>query len=174
MVPPATAAHLDAVHGELLLRGVHPGQFRLGLGLSGHRTEVVAVHVVHPGQPLLAADRAGDVGRLAVVLRRSGEVRTGVTDLEQTRAAGVHVGEDGSPLQRVVHDGSTSGHGANVRTGGDTGRPPPTSTPSSGPVQELAPSLVTGWNGPAAGRAPAPVQGSAASLRAVGARGSLL
>ena len=74
-------------------------------------TQVVAVHVVHPRQALPTAHRAGDVRRLAVVLGRPGEVGTGVADLEQTRAARVHVGEDGSPLQRVVHDGSTSGHG---------------------------------------------------------------
>src|SRR3954465_1078130 len=111
MVPTATPAHLDLVHGELRLHRVHPGQFGLRLRLAGRRTEMVAVHVVHPGEALLAAYRAGDIGRLAVVLGRPGEVRTGVADLEQTRAARVHVGEDGSPLQRGVHDGSTSGHG---------------------------------------------------------------
>src|SRR5688572_11629794 len=111
VVPSAAAAHLDGVHRELLLRRVHAGELGLGLGLPGGGAQVVAVDVVHESQAILAADRAGGRGRLAVVLRRPGQVRTGIADLEQTRAARVHVGEDGSPLQRVVHDGSTSGHG---------------------------------------------------------------
>src|SRR3954453_12582995 len=81
VIPAAATAHLDGVHGELLLDGVHPSELGLGLGLAGRGTEVVAVHVVHQHEAFLAADRAGDVGRLPVVLGRPGQVRTGVADL---------------------------------------------------------------------------------------------
>src|SRR4051812_6028901 len=111
VIPAAATAHLDGVHGELLLDGVHPSELGLGLGLAGRGTEVVAVHIVHQREAFLAADRAGDVGRLPVVLGRPGQVRTGVADLEQPGAPRVHVGEESSPLQRVIHDGSTSRHG---------------------------------------------------------------
>src|SRR4051812_9288776 len=124
VVPATPPAHLDGVDRELLLHAVHAGEFDLRLGLTRDRAERVAVHVTHEGQPSLPADRAGDVGHLAVVLGRPRQVRAGVADLEEPRAPGVDVGQDGSPLQRVVHDGSTSGHGANVRTDADGGDPP--------------------------------------------------
>ena len=60
---------------------------------------------------------------LAVVLGRPGQVGTGVADLEQAGATRVHVGEHSSPLQRVVHDGSTSGHGRQCTHRRASGRP---------------------------------------------------
>ena len=63
-------------------------------------------------------------------------------------APGVHVGQDGSPLQRVVHDGSTSGHCANVRNGRPrrpvTRRPRQARRPgrSSGPSRTPAPARL--------------------------------
>src|SRR4051812_37565928 len=118
VVPAATAADLDRVDGELVLRGVHAGQFRPRLRLPGHRTQPVAVDIADEGQPFSAADRARGVGRLAVVLRGPGQVGARVADLEQTGPSRVHLGDERTPLQRVVHHRPSSGHGANVRTDG--------------------------------------------------------
>src|SRR4051812_34447351 len=124
MVPATPSAHLDGVDREHLLHAVHAGEFDLRLGLTRDRAEGVAVDVTHEGQPFFPADRTGDVDHLTVVLGRPRQVRAGIADLEEPGATGVDVGQDGSPLQRVVHDGSASGHGANVRTGADGGDPP--------------------------------------------------
>ena len=56
-------------------------------------TELVAEHPGHQGQLFLAADRAHDRAGLAVKLRGAQQVRVGVTDLRDTRAAGVDLGQ---------------------------------------------------------------------------------
>ena len=69
MVPPAGATHLDDVHLELAVVHAHPVQLRHRFRLAAGRAQLVAVDVVHVRQPLLAADRARRLGRLAVVAR---------------------------------------------------------------------------------------------------------
>src|SRR5215203_2780246 len=115
MIPPAGATHLD--HVDLELPVVHPHPVQLGdrLGLAAGGPELVAVHVVDVDQPLLAADRAGLLARLAVVAGGVQQVRVGVARIEGTGPPGVEVGEDRAPLQRVVHDLSTGPHRASVR-----------------------------------------------------------
>lgn len=122
MVPLAGAAHLDDVDRELLEAGRQQDQFLGAAGRPGDRTEVLTEHPRHQRQWLLAADRAHDRALFSMELRRAQQVGVGIADLGDAGAAGVDLGQQGPPPERVVHhlslkthgDQSTSGHPAGV------------------------------------------------------------
>src|SRR5690606_19468150 len=110
-VPVATAADLDHVDLELRYGGRQPPQLAHRPGLAGRGTQRVAVDVVHEPEVLPAADGAPHVDHLAVVLGGVLQVRRGVTDLEEGDPPGVHVAQQGSPLERVVDHPTPRTHG---------------------------------------------------------------
>ena len=110
MIPAAGAAYLHHVYGELVVFGGQQDQLLCGAGRSGYRAEMVAKHPRHQRQLFLAADRAHDRAGLAVELRCSKQVRIGVADFRDTRAPRVHLGQQGSPPEGVIHHLSLQSH----------------------------------------------------------------
>ena len=71
---------------------------------------MVAEHPRHQRELFLAADRAHHLAGLAVELRGPQQVRIGVAHLGDAGAARVHLGQQGPPLERVVHHLSLQSH----------------------------------------------------------------
>jgi len=104
MVPPAGGADLDDVDAELTVHRLELGQLAGRFCLPGHVPQLVAVHVVHVGEAVLAADGAGRVGDDTVVFRGPLQVGVGVAGLGCAHPAGPDLGEQRATLQRVVDD----------------------------------------------------------------------
>lgn len=103
MVPAAGAAHLDHVDRECLLAGCQAIEFLGGSGGPGHLTELLAEHPRNKRELLFPADRADHVAALAVELRGTQQVGTGVADFRDTASPRADLGEQRPSLQRVVH-----------------------------------------------------------------------
>ena len=98
------------MHRELVETGRQHHQLLGCAGRSGDGAEVVAEHPRHQRELFLAADRARHRTGLAVVLRGAQQVGIGVADLRDAGASRVHLGQQGPPLERVVHHLSLQSH----------------------------------------------------------------
>jgi len=97
VVPRTTLADLDYVDLELRIFGGHFVQFWTPLDPAFIPAKLVAVHVGHVPQLHPAADRARDVGVLAVELGGPQEVGVSVADIGHGRPPGEHGGEGRPP-----------------------------------------------------------------------------
>lgn len=140
MVPVAGAADLDDVDGELRRAGCQLVQLVRGAGRTGRVLQALAEHPGHLGESLLAADRTGHLGGLAVEPGGAQQVRTGIADRRDTGPTGVDISEQRTALQRVVDDLSGVSHQPRVRGTTDMARR--AGSPNAHPAHQAVPPTL--------------------------------
>ena len=110
MVPATTLADLDHIDPEFAVFGCHLDQFGSSFDSPRVLSEFISVHVGDVREVVLAADGAAGIGRLAVELGRSQQVRVRVADVGERHVARVHGRERCTPGKPVVHTRSARGH----------------------------------------------------------------
>jgi len=110
MVPATTLADLDHIDPEFAVFGCHLDQFGSSFDSPRVLSEFISVHVGDVREVVLAADGAAGIGRLAVELGRSQQVRVRVADVGERHVARVHGRERCTPGKPVVHNRSARGH----------------------------------------------------------------
>ena len=111
VIPFAGPAYLHHVDGKLVVSG---GQQYQLLGCTGgprDGAQVVTEYPRHQGELYLAADRAHHRTGFPMKFRCPQQVGVGVTDLRDTGAARVHLGQHGPAPKRIVHYLSLQSHG---------------------------------------------------------------
>src|SRR5262252_9139475 len=110
VVPATTLTDLDDVRPELPIFGGHLGQFARLLDPPFIPAQFITVNVSHVGELGPAADGAPGVGRLAVELRGTEQVRMRVADIRDGGVAGEHRRERCPAGKRVVDHASPECH----------------------------------------------------------------
>src|ERR1700743_299021 len=131
VIPAAGPAYLHHVDRELLEKGRQHDQLLGRTGRPRHRSQVFPEYPRHERELFLAANRAHHLAGFPVVLRGPQQIRVCITNLGHAGAAGVHLGQQGTPPERVVHHLSLQSHADQ-----STSRPAP-------PTRNQGPALWT-------------------------------
>jgi hypothetical protein len=110
MVPPAAAADLHDMDGEVVVERCEAFELVPPACRTRRVPQRVAEDPRHERDALLAADRAGLLGGLAVKPRSLQQVRSGIADVRDRDPTGVDVREQRTALQRVVDHLSLGAH----------------------------------------------------------------
>src|SRR5258708_35929579 len=110
MVPATTLADLNHVDPEFPVFGSHLVQFRRPLDPPCVLSEFIPVHIRDVCDIRPAADRALDVGRLAVVLGGPQQVRVSIADFGEVGPARADRCQGRPPGEPVVHHRTPRGH----------------------------------------------------------------